>query len=407
MSELINNREYRQKVLKELIMELHEGKSVDDVKERFAKLIEGVSVAEISELEQRLIMEGMPVKEVQRLCDVHAAVFKGSIEDIHKPASLDQIPGHPMHTFKLENREIEKRIETKVKPALEAFDEADSEENVARLLECFNQMLEIDKHYSRKENLVFPFLEKAGITAPPKVMWGVDEDIRDLLKEVKALLEDYKGNKNEVAQKAEGAIHQIKEMIFKEENILFPLMVDTLTEDEWLTVYRDSDEIGYTFITPQAEWKPEREDFIQQEEQESDIEADVIRFETGIMSVHELETVLNHLPIDITFVDKNDRVKYFSQSSERIFPRPKSVIGRTVQNCHPPSSIHIVNKIVEDFKSGAKDHEDFWIRMGEKFVLIRYFAVRDKNGEYMGTLEVSQDIAPFQKLEGEKRLLSD
>jgi len=407
MSELINNREYRQKVLKELIMELHEGKSVDDVKERFAKLIEGVSVAEISELEQRLIMEGMPVEEVQRLCDVHAAVFKGSIEDIHKPASLDQIPGHPMHTFKLENREIEKRIETKVKPALEAFDEADSEENVARLLECFNQMLEIDKHYSRKENLVFPFLEKAGITAPPKVMWGVDDDIRDLLKEVKALLEDYKGNKNEVAQKAEGAIHQIKEMIFKEENILFPLMVDTLTEDEWLTVYRDSDEIGYTFITPQAEWKPEREDFIQQEEQESDIEADVIRFETGIMSVYELETVLNHLPIDITFVDKNDRVKYFSQSSERIFPRPKSVIGRTVQNCHPPSSIHIVNKIVEDFKSGAKDHEDFWIRMGEKFVLIRYFAVRDKNGEYMGTLEVSQDIAPFQKLEGEKRLLSD
>ena len=407
MSELINNREYRQKVLKELIMELHEGKSVDDVKERFAKLIEGVSVAEISELEQRLIMEGMPVEEVQRLCDVHAAVFKGSIEDIHKPASLDQIPGHPMHTFKLENREIEKRIETKVKPALEAFDEADSEENVARLLECFNQMLEIDKHYSRKENLVFPFLEKAGITAPPKVMWGVDDDIRDLLKEVKALLEDYKGNKNEVAKKAQGAIHQIKEMIFKEENILFPLMVDTLTEDEWLTVYRDSDEIGYTFITPQAEWKPEREDFIQQEEQESDIEADVIRFETGIMSVHELETVLNHLPIDITFVDKNDRVKYFSQSSERIFPRPKSVIGRTVQNCHPPSSIHIVNKIVEDFKSGAKDHEDFWIRMGEKFVLIRYFAVRDKNGEYMGTLEVSQDIAPFQKLEGEKRLLSD
>ena len=406
MSELINNREYRQKVLKELIMELHDGKSVDDVKERFAKLIEGVSVAEISELEQRLIMEGMPIEEVQRLCDVHAAVFKGSIEDIHKPASLEQIPGHPMHTFKLENREIENRIQTKVNPALEAFMESDSEENVAKLLESFSEMLEIDKHYSRKENLVFPFLEKAGITAPPKVMWGVDDEIRDLLKEVKLLLEDYKGNKNEVAQKAEEAINQVKEMIFKEENILFPLMVDTLTEDEWLTVYRDSDEIGYTFITPTAEWKPERADFTQEEDEESNIESGVIRFETGFLSVHELETLLNHLPIDITFVDKNDRVKYFSQSSERIFPRPKSVIGRTVQNCHPPSSIDIVNKIVEDFKSGAKDHEDFWIRMGEKFVLIRYFAVRDKNGEYLGTLEVSQDIAPFQKLEGEKRLLS-
>ena len=237
----------------------------------------------------------------------------------------------------------------------------------------------------------------------------MDDDIRDLLKEVKVLLEDYKGNKNEVAQKADEAIDQVKEMIFKEENILFPLMVDTLSEDEWLTVYRDSDEIGYTFITPTAEWKPERADFDkeQQEEEKADIESGVIRFETGFMSVHELETLLNHLPIDITFVDKDDRVKYFSQSSERIFPRPKSVIGRTVQNCHPPSSIHVVNKIVEDFKSGAKDHEDFWIRMGEKFVLIRYFAVRDKNGQYLGTVEVSQDIAPFQKLEGEKRLLSD
>ena len=110
MSELINNREYRQKVLKELIMELHDGKSVDDVKERFAKLIEGVSVAEISEMEQRLIMEGMPIEEVQRLCDVHAAVFEGSIEDIHKPTTLDKIPGHPMHTFKLENQEIERRV---------------------------------------------------------------------------------------------------------------------------------------------------------------------------------------------------------------------------------------------------------------------------------------------------------
>ena len=406
MSELINNREYRQKVLKELIMELHDGKSVDDVRERFAKLIEGVSVAEISEMEQRLIMEGMPIEEVQRLCDVHAAVFKGSIEDIHKPASIEEIPGHPMHTFKLENKEIEKRIEASINPALEAFRESDSSENVENLLNNINDMLEIDKHYSRKENLVFPYLEKAGITAPPKVMWGVDDEIRDKLKEVRSLLDDYRGNKEEIVQKAEDAINQITEMVFKEENILFPLMTDTLSEDEWLTVYKDSDEIGYTFITPRVEWKPERADFTQ-EEPKSDIESGVIRFDSGFMTVHEIETLLNHLPIDITFVDKDDRVKYFSQSSERIFARPKSVIGRTVENCHPPSSVHIVNNIVEDFKSGAKDQEDFWIRMGEKYVLIRYFAVRDKNGEYMGTVEVSQDIAPFQKIQGEKRLLSD
>ncbi|NLI59926.1 MAG: DUF438 domain-containing protein [Clostridiales bacterium] len=406
MSELINNREYRQKVLKELIMELHDGKSVDDVKERFAKLIEGVSVAEISEMEQRLIMEGMPIEEVQRLCDVHAAVFEGSIEDIHKPTTLDKIPGHPMHTFKLENQEIERRVEENAKPALETFKESDSPENVKGLLDNIEDLMEIDKHYSRKENIVFPFLENAGITAPPKVMWGVDDEIRDELKEVRSLLEDYKGNKNEVAQKAEEAIRKISEMVFKEENILFPLIMDTLSEDEWLTVYKDSDEIGYTFITPSAKWEPERVDF-KEKETKSDLDSGVVRFDSGFMTPKEIEALFNHLPIDITFVDKDDRVKYFSQSSERIFARPKSVIGRTVENCHPPSSVHVVNKIVEDFKSGAKDSEEFWIRMGEQYVLIRYYAVRDENGEYMGTVEVSQDIAPLQKIEGEKRLLSD
>ncbi|NLJ66277.1 MAG: DUF438 domain-containing protein [Clostridiales bacterium] len=406
MSELINNREYRQKVLKELIMELHDGKPVDEVKERFAKLIEGVSVSEISEMEQNLIMEGMPIEEVQRLCDVHAAVFKGSIEDIHKPVHIEEIPGHPMHTFKWENREIGKKLESQVGPALVAFKDSDSPENVNGLLENIGELLEIDKHYSRKENLVFPHLENAGITAPPQVMWGVDDEIRNRLKEAHALLNDYKGNKEEVAQKVERVVGDIKEMIFKEENILFPLLVDTLTEDEWLTVYRDSDEIGYTFIAPRAKWIPERADYDEGSSQPH-VESDVVRFDSGVLTVHEVETLLNHLPIDITFVDKEDRVKYFSQSSERIFARPKSVIGRTVQNCHPPASMHVVNQIVEDFKSGAKDHEDFWIRMGEKYVLIRYFAVRDENGEYMGTMEVSQDIAPLQKIQGERRLLSE
>lgn len=387
-------------------MELHDGKSVDDVRERFAKLIEGVSVAEISEMEQKLIMEGMPITEVQRLCDVHAAVFKGSIEDIHKPASVDEILGHPMHTFKLENREIERRIEGKVKPALEGFKSSDSIENVKNLLENIDDLLELDKHYSRKENLVFPYLEHAGITAPPKVMWGVDDEIRDQLKEVAAKLKDYRGNKEEVVQDAERVIEKILEMIFKEENILFPLMIDTLTEDEWIRVYEGSDEIGYTFVTPRVKWVPERAEFTDHKE-ESQVDSGLIRFDSGVMTVHEVETLLNHLPIDITFIDKDDRVKYFSQSDERIFPRPKTVIGRTVQNCHPPSSVHIVENIVNDFKNGAKDHEDFWIRMGERYVLIRYFAVRDENGEYMGTMEVSQDIAPLQKIEGEKRLLSE
>lgn len=184
MSEVINNREYRQKVLKELIMELHDGKPFDEVKSKFERIFSGVSAKEISELEQALIMEGMPVTEVQRLCDVHAAMFKGSIEEIHRPTDPKDIPGHPVNTFFNENRAIEKLLD-KIRKEMEDFKHNDSKENALKLVTLFNELWDIDKHYSRKENLIFPYLEKYGITAPPKVMWGVDDEIRDLIKENK------------------------------------------------------------------------------------------------------------------------------------------------------------------------------------------------------------------------------
>src|SRR5690554_4623137 len=211
MSEMINNREYRQKVLKQLIKELHRGATVDEIKPRFEKLIQGISVTEITEMEQALIMEGMPVEEIQRLCDVHAAVFKGSIEEIHRPQKPEEIPGHPIHTFKLENQEIQKLIDRRIKPHLDDFKDSDSAENVRNLADDFALLWEIDKHYLRKENLLFPFMEKYGITAPPKVMWGVDDEIRESIKEVRALLENYDGNKEQVVSKANEAIHKVEE----------------------------------------------------------------------------------------------------------------------------------------------------------------------------------------------------
>ncbi|TDT63357.1 DUF438 domain-containing protein [Fonticella tunisiensis] len=405
MSEIINNREYRQRVLKELIRELHDGKSVEEVRERFAKLIEGVSASEISQMEQALIMEGMPIAEVQRLCDVHAAVFKGSIQEIHHP---DEIPGHPVHTFKIENREIEKLLED-IKKHLENFKKDDSKESVYKLIEDFNALWDIDKHYSRKENLLFPYLEKYGITAPPKVMWGVDDEIRDMIKGTKSILISYSGNRDEVISRVNEAVDKVSEMIFKEENILLPMAIDTLTQDEWINIMNESDEIGYCLTEPQGKWKPERVDVEAKEEKKIGDENSkgYIKFETGILKPEEISALLNHLPVDITFIDKDDVVKYFNQAKDRIFARTKAVIGRTVQNCHPPASVHIVNKMLDDFKSGKKDHEDFWIKMGDKYVFIRYFAVRDERGEYMGTLEVTQDIKPIQEITGEKRLLGE
>jgi len=408
MSEMINNREYRQKVLKELIMELHNGKSPEEVKERFAKLIEGVSASEISQMEQSLIMEGMPVEEVQRLCDVHAAVFKGSIEEIHRPQNPEEIPGHPVHTFKRENREIERLIRERVEPALEAFEKEDSKENLQRLQEALEPLRELDKHYSRKENLLFPYLENYGITAPPKVMWGVDDEIRDQWKAVMESLTGYKGNVKTVAEEIRALNQKVLEMVFKEENILFPMALETLTEDEWLSIMMESDEIGYCLTEPQGVWVPQREEA--RERTETITTADgtgSVSFPTGSLSPKEINGMLNHLPFDITFIDKDDVVRYFSQGKERIFARTKTVIGRKVQNCHPPASVQIVEKILEDFKAGKKDHEDFWISMGERYVYIRYFAVRDEDGTYMGTMEVTQDIRPIQEIQGEKRLLSE
>jgi len=407
LSEYINNREYRQKVLQELIRDLHNGKSVDEVKPRFEKLIEGVSAIEITEMEQALIREGLPVEEVQRLCDVHAAVFKGSIEEIHAPGKPEEQTGHPVHTFKLENNALNKLIDEEITPHLESFKKTGNQEDVQKLADDFSKLWEVHKHYLRKENLLFSFLEKYGITAPPKVMWGVDDEIRKSIKDAKDAMENYDGNRDKLVSLAEQAINGVSEMIFKEENILFPMALQTLSEDEWLKIEAESDEIGYCIVKPAGKWQPVRinvEQKVSMQGEESS-EKDYATFETGILTFEEISGIFNTLPFDITFVDKDGIVKYFSQGKDRIFPRTKSVIGRKVENCHPPASVHIVQKVVENLKSGAKDHEDFWIKMGDKYVYIRYFSVRNEKGEFLGVLEVTQDIKPIQEITGENRLV--
>jgi len=399
MSESINNREYRKNVIKEVIRQLHEGKTVDQVKEQFEAAFSGVSASEISEAEGALIAEGLPVTEVQRLCDVHAAVFKGSIEEIHQVTDQKQIPGHPANTLIRENRVIEKILEKEIQPYYHDLNEA----NVQELIKGIEHLSKIDLHYKRKENLFFPYLEKYGVSAPPKVMWGVDDEIREQIKEVKSLLVEKPTETDTIKEKINALIDRVNEMIFKEENILLPMLLEKLTQDEWKAI-ADDHEIEY-LVDKVPVWNPTKE--AKEEIKEESKEPDTIILPSGVLKVDELTCMLNTLPFDITFVDKNDIVKYFSQSSERIFPRTKAVIGRNVSNCHPPASVHIVEKIVEDFKAGKKTHEDFWIKAGPKYVLIRYFAVRNPEGEFLGVLEVTQDIKPIQEITGEKRLLSE
>ncbi|MGI6203145.1 MAG: DUF438 domain-containing protein [Eubacteriales bacterium] len=398
MSEEINNRKYRQQVLLDLIRQLHQGKSVDEVKDRFATAFDGVSAEEIAAAEQALIESGVPVEEVQRLCDVHAAVFEGSIEEIHRPADPSDIPGHPVNTLKRENRAIE-RLVGQIRSLLDKLPESEDE-----LKQRIERLTEIDKHYLKKENLIFPYMEQYGITAPPKVMWGVDDEIRE---ELKTVIENLKaGDAASQKEAILAVLKKIEDMIFKEESIMLPMLLEVLTQDEWKKIAHESDEFGYCLISSVPVWSPTTGEEARQVQKEAR-EPGVINLPTGVLKVEELVCLLDTLPVDITFVGKDETVKYFSQSKERIFPRTTAIIGRKVVNCHPPASAHIVTKIVEDFKSGKKDHEDFWIEAGERYILIRYFAVRNKEGEFLGVLEVTQDIKPLQEITGEKRLLSD
>lgn len=410
MSELINNREARKKVLKELISELHQGKTVADVKERFDSLIKNIGATEIAELEQALISEGVPVSEVKRLCDVHVEVFKDSLDEI---PMADTIPGHPIHTFKEENRAIEKAIDTKLLPTMEELKsgKGNNQDLILVLRDGLNELSDLDKHYSRKENLLFPYLEKYEFTGPTSVMWGIDDDIRKMLKDSIKLASGYKGDADildELLNLLSELISAIQSMIYKEENILFPTSLELLTEDEWGYILKESDEIGFCLIVPEIKWKPgKKEEKAEEELEESKKTPGYLKFDTGILKLEEIGAIFNHLPLDITYVDKDNIVKYFSEGKERVFTRTRAIIGRKVENCHPPASVHVVEKIVNDFKNGERDHVDFWIQIKGMFVYIQYFAVRDKDGNFMGTLEVTQNIAGLRNLQGEKRLMED
>lgn len=405
MSKEINNRQYRQQVIRSLLEQLHAGKTAEEVKAQFEEAFEGVSAAEISEAEQALIEGGMDVSEVQRLCDVHAAVFKGSIEDIHRPEDPSRVAGHPAHTLKRENRAIERLIEEKIRPAYQALREGREGARDA-LAKGLDALRGIETHYARKENLLFPYMEKYGITAPPKVMWGVDDEIRALIKRAQATLSDTLADPRALSPILEEALGKITEMIFKEEQILLPMLLETLTEAEWALIASESYGLGFTLIDPPPAWQARREAAAGASQAPSEsLQSGAVRLPSGVLTVAQLTGLLNTLPIDITFVDAEDIVRYYSEGGERVFPRTRAIIGRKVIHCHPPGSMHIVQQILDDFRSGKKDHEDFWIKMAGKYVFIRYFAVRGEDGAYMGTLEVTQNIAPIQEISGEKRLV--
>lgn len=407
MSELANKARRRKDLLKHLILQLHEGKAPGEVRPQLVNLLGRVPYSEVVEVEQELIAEGLPSDEILKLCDLHTAAMKGVI-DIAGQTEVP--PGHPVHTFRQENKALQGELtltEKLYSEIGEMPDDADVGEQINQLRIHFGLLSDVGKHYSRKENLLFPFLEKKGITGPPKVMWGKHDEVRDYLNGAVEALKAATGiraaeAKSLVDLALKPATDAIGEMIFKEEEILLPMTLDKLSEAEWYSIYTQSVEIGFCLFDPTDKWQPKS---VMAPTVAAGTE-EKIQLPTGSMTPAELTAILNSIPFDLTFVDKNDTVRYFTQGRERIFARNRAIIGRQVQMCHPPSSVHIVQQIVDDFRSGRQSRAPFWITLHDRFIHIEYFALRDENGEYLGTLEVSQDLTEKRSLKGEQRLLS-
>ena len=408
MSELINNSEKRKELLKHMILQLHAGEAPAEARKQLVNLLQKIPYGEVVEVEQELISEGiLSEAEVLQFCDIHSEALDGHID----LSGMKVVPpGHPVDTFKRENKELLKvveQLEEHYKKGSALKDEADIAPWFLEMKALFNSLMDVEKHYLRKENLVFPYLEKYGITGPPKVMWGKHNEIRELLKAAIEVLNNPEGLHPEEAAAAvqlvlKPASDGVADMTMKEDQILLPMVMDKLSDMEWYEIYRQTLEIGFCLYDPDIEWKPENIDESQLEVSDSAL----IQLPSGSFTKTELQAILNTLPVDMTFVDKDEKVRYFSQGKERIFHRSRAILNRDVKLCHPPSSVHVVEQILDDFKSGRQDHAPFWIQMKGKFIHIEYFALKDDNGNYLGTLEVSQDLTGHRILEGEQRILS-
>jgi hypothetical protein len=381
----ISSRDRRRDILKSIVLELHEGndKDMDALQARFKEELGDIDASEIADMEQDLINSGeLTADQITKLCDLHITIFNDSLE--LKP-SPHTVSGHPLHTYLEENRAT-KQLITELKTKFDP----------AKLI----ALSDVIVHYTRLENQLFPVLEKVGFSGPTQVMWAIHDDIRDLFKQ-------------RDMEKLDTLLTTITDMISKEENILFPTSMEKLTELQWVAVRDGEEEIGFAFgITPGDEWKPITPEVIHGTKTptltltpETPVESsNILKMKTGLLTLEQINAILNTIPVDLSFIDLKDEVTYYSDA-ERIFPRSPGVIGRSVFNCHPPKSQHIVRRILDEFKQGTKDTAEFWIKLKETFAHIRYFAVRDKAGTYMGTLEMSQNIAPIRNLEGEQRLL--
>ena len=474
-----SSRDQRVQVLKDILLRLHHGASPDSVEADFQAHFSDVSPIEVSLMEHELMNgdHGVGFEDVMKLCTVHAKVMAAGVQGKEVPDSQQE--GHPVWIFKQENLALQAGLH-RIQRLLDALESAESQgqdldPGLLRGLTRQYQLLDqFQRHYRRKEELFFPIMEAYGHDAPPKVMWGVDDQIRDLFglaKEALKGLVDQAGDASvaQVLATYQAFVQEFKDMIFKEEAILIPLLLSLFSEDDWLAIAKDSPEFGYAIIQPDKEWVPSRVKFGAQGENgelagvgrgaeaqnvgpggasaesptksvassvsdsASNPAADSVNdsasnsaadsttspapnpeadlpFGGGYLSLKEANLILNHLPFEITFIDKNDLFKYFNTSiaiENKLFPRVPSAIGRHVKMCHPPRSLDMVMTLIDDLKHKRRTSESMWFHRSDgRFAYVTYIGVFDDQDQYMGVLEYVHDIAPLLDLGPDKRGLA-
>lgn len=387
------SREDRIEAFKGIVMRLHGGESLDSLRQDFHELLKDVSPAEVGAMEQRLVAEGIPESEIKKLCNLHVELFTAGSDKPELPPLPD---GHPIRTFQAENALAEEKAANLSTILGGVRDELGYSGARGALKNGVADLAAIIWHYERKENQLFPIMEAHGLTAPPQVMWEIHDDIRAMFKKAQSCLES--AEHAPAVEAVSELVLAVRDMIFKEERILFPMVFETFSEEDWRKVRRGEAEIGFAWVDPGDAWLPAGEATVEGRT------TGLIPLDCGQLEPEAINALLKHLPVDMTFVGPDDRVKYFSQTDERIFPRSEGIIGREVSKCHPPKSVHMVEDILGRFKSGERDTAEFWIELGGRFINIRYFAVRH-DGRYLGCLEVSQDVTAIRALEGQQRLL--
>ena len=306
--------------------------------------------------------------------------------------------GHPVSVY-YQEKEI-------INTLLEEISGVDAMAELQKYTNIFNQLQTIEKRFARKENQLFPFLEKKGWNGPSQGMWSFHDNLREQFRLLRKNMDAKEFDKIET--NTPFLVEGIFRLMNTEDMVLFPNALDLLTENDWISMRKGEEEIGWMLpetpaAFPNVEYIHPSEDFTEREITFS-LENNS-HFDEGYMSLEQVNLLLKTMPLDLTFVDENDKVIFYNRGEERVFPRSAGIIGREVKFCHPPKSVGTVLKIIESFKNGTQNEASFWINFKERLIYIRYFAVRDADKTYKGVIEMSQDITDIKKIEGEQRLL--